>query len=344
MSGLNPDLRTLCAAYGLVGAEFYLPPVSNAGDEIYFLEGAETCDRLRAIRVVPWGRFGNAVLQLLNGVMLARKLGLAEVQIVPFTFGPAAAETQIGDIRFIDPGRVPPASPVLVGYFFGARYFPVQLRDVTAGFANDTLDRYIKPLLRDIVGARHSLSPDVAVLHFRAGDIFSAKPHPSYVQPPVSYYLAAVDYLVKNRGVKSVRLVAEGSSNPAVKAVQQALRQRGIPFAYQSSRFAEDFGTLCGAAHLVASFSTFCEAAAMLGDGMSTYIAFRDIESHSHSHARPDSLLAAMLREKGVRCVLIKDMAGRYTKKGAWANNPAQRAMLLHYGGSNLAVVDENPA
>lgn len=82
----------------------------------------------------------------------------------------------------------------------------------------------------------------------------------------------------------------------------------------------------------------------MLGTRMQSYIAFREIESHSHSHARPQPLLAAMLRERGVRCVVIEDKTGRYTKKGAWLNDAAQRAMLLHYSIGNLAVADENPA
>jgi hypothetical protein len=146
------------------------------------------------------------------------------------------------------------------------------------------------------------------------------------------------------RGVQDVTLVYEDRSNPAVAIVEQQLAAAGIPFTRQSASLIEDLCCLAGARHLVVPHSTLAEAAALLSDHIETYVGFRSFESHAHIHTRPQALLLGVLRQKGVRAVLIDDAADDYIPARAWDASAAQIAMIGAYPMANLRVTEGDEA
>jgi hypothetical protein len=106
----------------------------------------------------------------------------------------------------------------------------------------------------------------------------------------------------------------------------------------------EDFARLAGARHLVAPYSTFAEAAAMLSTELESYFGFRNFESHRQFHLRQGPLLLGVLRRKTVRAILIDDAAGLYTKPRSWARSQAQLDLLSGYPVENLCVLEGEDA
>jgi hypothetical protein len=182
-------------------------------------------------------------------------------------------------------------------------------------------------------------------MSFRGGDVFAGDPpNPWYVQPPASYYMQAVAMARAELGVQRVTLVYEDRSNPAVAIVEDRLAADGVPFTRQSASLIEDLGCLAGARHLVVPHSTLGEAAALLSDHIETYVGFRSFESHAHLHQRPQPLLLGVLRQKGVRAVLIADTADDYIPARSWDASPAQRAMIGTYPMANLRLLEGEAA
>ena len=152
--------------------------------------------------------------------------------------------------------------PTLEGEFFNVRAF--RLKSSAPEMA-----RVFTELVRPLLVARLR-EPDLRVrrddlvLHFRAGDIFrqTRPPHPGYGQPPLSYYLAAVEREQPAR----VWLVFEDRSNPCIDAAEAALRKRGVEVLLQSGTLEEDLRLLLSASRLVAGRGSFAHMVAHLSE------------------------------------------------------------------------------
>jgi hypothetical protein len=341
LQGDPESLRLVCARYGLnfdvISGLAPDVPASN----VYIVPGPAPDGLLRALRVIPRGRLGNNILQVLNALLLAQQIGVTEVQIMPTPALYVKSVLPLGNLTVLNPRapRVIAAAPFLAGPYFWSASFPAYLQSLRPDFVKETVETYLRPAFADFLPRKKSPCPHVAVAHFRAGDIFETKPHHYYVQPPASFYLTAIAYLIAGRGAKSVLLVAENRRNPVVAAVEAGLRARGIPFSYQSRSVEADFGALCGASHLVASFSTFCVAAAILSNDLQSYVGFRNLEPHAPLQGRQPPLLDSLLLEKGVHCAVVEDAASGYIPPFAWANTPDQIQLMLDYPAETLRLV-----
>jgi hypothetical protein len=91
---------------------------------------------------------------------------------------------------------------------------------------------------------------------------------------------------------------------------------------------------------LVAPYSTFGEVAAILSDRIETYFGFRNLESHQHIHRRPEPLLLGVLQTKGIRAVLIDDVAGGYIAPRSWNRSGAQLRLMCDYPMKNLRITE----
>ena len=106
------------------------------------------------------------------------------------------------------------SAATLLGRFFKLKEFDLSL---SAADEARIFRDYIRPLVRPefrIPDMR--VRPDDLILHFRAGDVFTGKVHSNYGQPPLSYYLAAVEREQPAR----VWLVFEDRSNPCIDAAE----------------------------------------------------------------------------------------------------------------------------
>jgi hypothetical protein len=131
---------------------------------------------------------------------------------------------------------------------------------------------------------------------------------------------------------------------PAIGRVKAHLDAAAIPYAVQSANAGDDFAYLIGASHLVAPFSTFAEAAAVLSGPIRTYFAFRNFESHQPLHARGTPLLLGLLRLKGVRTVLIDDADGGFIPPGCWERSLPQLRQIVDYPSASLEVLEGEAA
>jgi hypothetical protein len=300
--------------------------------------------RVTRMRIKRYARFGNNLYQMMNAFMIARRLGVTELEIPLLDGGPENLPTEIDGIALLaeEPGGA--LRPVLVGSFYAPFGFEQCVGTVTVECVLDALRRFITPLYAPLLLRSGSLGNNVLAMHMRGGDIFfQGGSHRAYVQPPLAYYLRAVDFAVSRLGIDFVHLIFEDRTNPVVDAVEQALSARGIAYATQSASLIEDLASLISAHHIVAGHGTFCEAAALLSTRVESYFAFRSISSQSHIPAWSQAQFEATLQAMGVRTVRIDDPAGDFIAPGTWINSEEQRLQILNFPQSSLRLLIRTP-
>lgn len=175
---------------------------------------------------------------------------------------------------------------------------------------------YIIPNLR--LSQPFSFGEDTLVIHLRGGDIFNvSKPHPAYVQNPLSFY---VTIMAK---YKNVVLVTEpGEQNPVVCELKKHKK-----VVHYSSTVDRDFYTIMQAENLALSgVGTFAVAAAMCSTNIrKIYCTNLYLQEH---------LNAKMFNESEVKVEehILKD----YIHIGEWEASPAQCKKMLTYNYSTF--------
>jgi hypothetical protein len=280
-----------------------------------------------ALIVTPWARFGNAVVQISNAIECAERYGARRILLPP---GHAifSVPARLGRIRCVygDAASIGPFRTALIGRFFHARAVGSRSK---AWLRREHAARYMRDLIDPgVLAPDPRLGPDDVVAHLRAGDIFaSAKPHPTYGQPPVAHYLAAIAASAARR----VWLVYEDRGNPSIAALSERLRARGIEVLEQSATLAEDLRLLLSARRLVIGRSTLGDAVAALSRSLTDLYVF----------GRQRRILPR--RTEVVQHRLI-DISGEYiaaVQSANWRNTEAQRQLMLDYPEEALRIVRE---
>lgn len=119
-------------------------------------------------------------------------------------------------------------------------------------------------ILRDcfIIKAVSALGPEDLVIHIRSGDIFDKDPHPTYIMPPLSYY---IDIIQTNK-FKNVYLLAEDKKNPCINALLQLYPN--IIFQLQS--LEKDIRLILAAVNVVSSYGTMIDSLLLFSDNIKT--------------------------------------------------------------------------
>ena len=275
--------------------------------------------KVDVLRVVGWGRFGNSVMQLRNVIYAAERLGVRAIDFSeshPFFSGKNS-----GQIALSWGVKEPGVASTLQGSFFRLKGLglSVNARDIARILSN-----YIQPMVRsELRNPDLRVRPDDLVLHFRAGDVFSGNVHRAYGQPPLSYYLSAVEREQPAR----VWLVFEDEGNPCVNAAEAALRERGMDVILQSGTLDEDLRVLMSARRIVAGRGTFVRMVAHLSNYL-TKIYFFGKRRESDA-----------LRLLGIRAINGVDAHGEFQAallNDNWRNTPEQRALILSYPADRL--------
>ena len=281
------------------------------------------------LRVSQWKRFGNAVRQLKNVFLAARRYEASTIQFPsPHPFFSGSVAGPFG-LTWTTMGRAPVPTG-LEGDFFiilGLGFRPTPEQEASV------LKELVRPLLVPQLQANPPALEDVdMVLHFRGGDVFKPPighaPHRGYGQPPLAYYLAAVAREKPSR----VRLVFQDRSNPTVAAAEEALKARGIEVLMQSSSLGADLRVLLNARCLVGSFGSFCQGIAALSTRVQRFYQF----------GPP----IPALRLLGIHLVEGVDEPGDYRRAAAsdnWAATPVQLALMTEYPEEGIRLVDYSP-
>lgn len=277
--------------------------------------------KIEALRVDTWGRFGNSVKQLVNVFYVAEKYGARSIYFAePHQF---FAGGRAGNLELVWEDRKPAcAVPSIEGSFFHLKAFSLKQ---TAPDMARILVTFVRPLIAARIREPDPrVGEDDLILHFRSGDVFrTPELAPSHGQPPISYYLSAIEREQPAR----VWLVFEDRGNPCVDAIEAALRSRGIEVMMQSGTLAEDLRILMSARRLVAGRGTFAYWVAHLSERLRrVYIL------HKAGRMRT-------LRELGVEVIIAEDRDGEFQRSllnKNWTGSPAQRALMLSYPPEKL--------
>ncbi len=301
-------------------------------------------DRVVGLRLSYAGRFGNLALQYSHMIELARRTGLAFVQLGRHELFDLAKPVAVDGLTLLPADAPLPADGLFItGSFFDTGPFaPVlppfmRFDPADEAFYAGLARRVLRPHLLTGVPLPDERHPaDEVTIHLRSGDLFGqATPDAAYRQPPLSFYRLAVDRLRAEGLVTRARLVFEDRGNPCVDALEAWLAAEGLPCRLQQGTLTEDLSALIDAPHLVFGHGTFGYAACRLSGRIET-VHFFAPELGGRYAAIPQI----------ARVVAVSDRDGRYIRAGEWGsglpgewrNTPEQRRTMLDYPASALRV------
>jgi hypothetical protein len=328
------DQETILAGHAIVDTP---PSMRPQGHTPYRLFRARRRGDARPTGVWVQRRFqrlGNNVVQCLNAVAVASRIGARRV-VAPAPLGLRLGQegAAAGDLALHLTDAAPATSGDDTDWLAGGFFYPQGLEALYRGTSDAAFVSAARLVGQTLSQAEPSATGPQLVLHFRAGDVF-ARPgfvHPLYTQPPAAFYVAASLDARRRFGIAAARLVAEDNSNPAVEATAMELSRQGFEVDLASRSVDEDFRVLCTARYLVASFGTFVDMAALLSRHLACYWVFRYAGAGSGLARSAHTVLdrvRAILEAKDVEIVVLDDSTGRYPRRGAWVASPEQLALI----------------
>jgi hypothetical protein len=259
-----------------------------------------------------YGRFGNNIQQISNGIYFCEK------HKVKFSSPDHpyinAIELAFGENEF----KIKETSNNWFYVFDGPeKDFDVDINDLN--FKRKIIcEKYILPNFKlNHEELSQPIEKDVCVAHIRSGDVYSGRPHPGYVQNPLSFYLE----LYKRFDGKVV-FITEDNNSP----IAHALKNYGININILD--IAQSL-TLFLRASIVATsgVGTFAIAAALCSKNIS--------ELYCTSLSLHNSLGADMLKHHIT--VNIADIdSDKYIKIGEWNNAENTIDKVLNYSENIL--------
>lgn len=283
-------------------------------------------DRLVGLKVKKFGFLANNLVEILNALHVARNVGLDCVVAPDVGLNqPQNAVSSDGVTLLPHDADLPPGLYLEGDFFYTALFASTALPDLKPAEKLDLARRFLVPFTG--IGGRRGDTPDrdrELVIHIRSGDIFAAKPHPGYVQPPLSYYTTVVGQLRERGLIDRVCIVSEDRVNPCIAALEAFLQGAAIPFHLQSGSLVEDVGYISGARHLVFGFGTFGLGACLLAGEIETlhvfdiniYNGLPNIRELTVTAPKPDS----------------------YIPRGQWRCSPEQLQQMLDHPADDLVA------
>lgn len=261
-------------------------------------------------------RFGNAMVQLTNGLILAIR-----THSLVATKPHAMLKVDQWDFRLDDAKSSSPCRNYTFDNSFLFR-FHVHCPVIQHNFALDELRllkrEYILPHLsiEATVQPVHGL-----VIHIRNGDIFTGpNPNPGYFQPPCSFYRKVIEGHFSGSTSPEAVIVTENTPN-GNPCIHELLSWRGEIQYNANNTFEEDFAILLGAHNLIVGFGTFAtEIALMSPTVVNIYVpVLYQSDFQPFSHCPP-------LLTSNVYCFQFPDY-----DITAWKNTEEQRRQMVEY-------------
>ena len=300
------------------------------------------------LRVIRMGRFSNHLIQLINAVLVARQLKASTI-VLPSDFaGFNLLKATIGDLSVVqeecDPGNHPRE---LRSYFwFPAGSLSRLFKRVTLQQAVFAAERIVKPLFYqhfplhiDSFNSSQEAASRI-VVHIRSGDLFrgqpanrqATNPHPYYVQPPFSFYRAALQHaLERAKAAISIRLIIEDRKNPVIDALEKWLSQQSIHFEVTTGPFPEAVGLMLSATTLISSYGSVVEMIGVLSDHVDTIYSFQGFGRWAERGFGGHGSYEHLGKKKEI---YVMPATSPYISPGSWQDLPMQRQLMLDYPGS----------
>ncbi|MBR0655082.1 discoidin/SUN/FTP domain-containing protein [Plastoroseomonas arctica] len=298
------------------------------GDRLSFFPG-HAFGAIDAVQTLRIGRLGNRIIGTMNALLFAQVHGIGRVYLSVDDFRDAFGvpeSLRYGDIEILV--RKPEAGEnafLMMSRFYYGHYVPAAVeRDPIrlAAILRDAVRPILLPGLED--GA---LDAGTVVIHIRSGDVFQGVGgHVGYVQPPLSYYVAALEHAAREHPVDQVVVVHEDRANPTIAALEAYLSAAGIGCTMQSSTLREDTATIFGARRIISGHGTFVAAVIAQSVRVETLYFFRRV------------MLPQLFDAQSPRIFVAHDTARGFTRYGDWANTAEQRQLMLDYPRTGLTI------
>ena len=104
----------------------------------------------------------------------------------------------------------------------------------------------------------NKLPENDVVIHIRSGDIFSSKPHPEYVPPPLSYYTKEID----KYKYEKIHIICEDTINPVVNELLKLYKNA----VYEKNTLEKDIRIILGATNILYSVGSFITSLMLLSN------------------------------------------------------------------------------
>ncbi|MEO0375230.1 MAG: hypothetical protein AAF329_11525 [Cyanobacteria bacterium P01_A01_bin.17] len=302
------------------------------------------------------GRLGNNIIQIAHAEMLSQRLGLP----LSFPQHPFLSVEAIGNIHptnndhcnnigvatpkvllrdLLSPTQARPkfGKFLLRCFYFSYDIFPLV---PTLADYRRILRARILPLLSYQKDA--SVPEETLVIHIRSGDIFSERPHPGLLPPPLSFYLEVIEKF----SFSKIVVVAEDSENLCVDQLRHLIP--GVKV--QSSSLAEDVNVMLNAKNLISSGSSLSLSIAFASPNLCRLFVpqFKVQRRYWRTLFWPRLFrLAFMSRRQAEPHHLDFDFipfaVENYVLMGEWKNSPSQRQLLIHHDRRDIVFAGAEP-
>jgi len=283
-------------------------------------------DRLVGLRVKPYGRMGNNLLQISNAILLARALGLNHVQMPQTQFLNLPEPVTMHGLTLLPPEQdiKDLGGFITSGFFRETRLEPI---GATMELRRQVIQRYIVPHLT--IQTKPSERKDCLAVHLRSGDVFGDRPHPSYVQPPLAFYKHVIEDARERLGITRVLLVFEDRKNPCVDSLEKYVVQSGLTLEMQSGTFLEDVSALMSAKNLAFGYGTFGIGICLMSSVSEAVYVFG---TSGFPYSKLDTIKHLHVYE---------DVSGTYPQPGEWTASRQQRDLMVSLPASAVKLVEE---
>ena len=245
-----------------------------------------------------YGRLGNNVLQIIRAIHYAI---FKQHNIIRFKPHQILKTTEIK----LDIANQNVCNDIITNNFFNLKTHnmidpePYEMKQY---FQKYVMDIFAIEIKKSIVNM------NTIFIHFRGGDIFSNRPHSSYVQPPLYYYNKIIEKY------DNAILVGEDKSNPCIN---ELLIRDNIK--YVSNSLKQDLELLTSVTNLAIGFGTFGFLLYLINVNLKNlYIPKYFIDELPKGNWGNDLK------------VHIIDLPG-YIKVGEWKNTKEQQKVMLDY-------------
>jgi len=292
-----------------------------------------------ALGLLRYGRFGNNFYQILHASAFALSVGITDIVLYHDALFAPIKDDNVAKLRYFSESEVS-SRRMLIGNFFFVEAFKKALSGLNIRGLYSILTNDVAPLYRNLLRKARQCEKDTMHFHFRSGDIFSSSSvvHSNYLQPPLSFYKAALMDAVARHGIGRAVVVYEDRANPCVTGFEEYLRSISFEFRMQSSSLSEDLIELFGARVLCYGFGTFAEAIAALSSNISVLYAFRDVEMRNEWDQLPGCGMKELYSIKGLDQNVIRDANSDYIPKGGWLNTGQQREEMISFPQAGLEI------
>lgn len=300
--------------------------IATSTTDIYQIEYDKAVDdfKVNALVLTHFGLFGNSVIQLLHIFNMAEALKVGRVYLPAGSPFQVDQPTRIGSLEICPADTIRPASETrLIGVFFDAPPLGA-ISDMDGDRRRALGQRYLAPIYRSSA-TPVELGADDLVVHFRAGDIFAGvgNVHQDYAQPPLSFYVSAVERHLAIYPSAKLHVIAQDDTNPCVAPFLTIIGKRGWSATTRvAERFEEDRSILIAARHIICSFGTLPLSLMALSETLESVYAFRAL-----------TVLGTPFRSylpSTIRALLAEPLLP-YLVVGDWQNTGDQRNLMLTY-------------